>query len=815
MTANTTLRSSAGKVRVDNHTQCYHCSEPLPNAPIPFDEKNFCCEGCRTVYEILNTNGLCQYYNIDETAGISLRGKRKEEYAFLDDPEVLKRLVQFSDGKTARITLFLPQIHCASCIWLLENLYKLTDGIHTSQVNFLKRELHLVYSEEQTSLRKIVETLASIGYAPAINLGSLDEKARPVVNRGFAYKIGVAGFAFGNIMLLSFPEYLGLNQLPESGFGKYFGLLNILLSLPVIFFSAQDYFRSAYQSLKRAQLNIDVPLALGAAVLFLRSVYEILSHTGAGYMDSLAGLIFFLLIGKWFQQRTYHHISFERDYKSYFPISARKKVDQTEQSVALDKLDAGDIIYVRNGELIPADAIILRGEANIDYSFVTGEAEPVRIPAGEKVFAGGRQMGGVLELGLSKKVSQSYLTQLWNEDAFNKKQESQASVLANKVSRYFTTAILLVGFGTLIYWLPRDVGIAINAFTAVLIVACPCAGALAVPFTLGNALRILGRYNFFLKNTNAIEALYRIDTIVVDKTGTITAGQSSTVQFVGEPLTATEKQLIVALSGQSNHPASKLIHAELSKEINEVTEYPIQDFQETVGKGVEASVGHRNIKLGARKFMDQTLLNPNLDGEGVYVQINNEIKGYFVLEHFLRPQAIETLQYFQSLGEVYLLSGDNDREAELLAPIFKERANMHFRQSPKDKLQFIQELQNEGHRVLMLGDGLNDAGALRQADAGIAITEDTANFTPASDAILSADRFHRLPAYIDYARKSVVLVFGAYSLALLYNIIGLSFAVQGALSPVVAAILMPLSSITIVIFGTIASNWLAARVLRR
>ena len=817
MTASTTLKSNAGKVRVDNHTQCYHCSEPLPTTPIPFDEKSFCCEGCRTVYEILNTNGLCQYYAIDETAGISLRGKRREEYAFLDDPEVLKRLVQFSDGKTTRITLFLPQIHCASCIWLLENLYKLSDGVQSSQVNFLKRELHLVFSEEYTSLRKIAELLASLGYAPAINLGSLDEAARPVINRSFAYKIGVAGFAFGNIMLLSFPEYLGLDHLTESGFSKYFGLLNILLSLPVIFFSAQDYFRSAYQSLRRGELNIDVPLALGAAVLFLRSVYEILSHAGAGYMDSLAGLIFFLLIGKWFQQRTYHHISFERDYKSYFPISARKKVGQTEQSVALDKLDAGDIIFVRNGELIPADAIILRGEAKIDYSFVTGEAEPVNIPSGERVFAGGRQMGGVIELSLSKKVSQSYLTQLWNEDAFNKKQESQASVLANKVSRYFTTAILLIGFMTLIYWLPRNTSIAINAFTAVLIVACPCAGALAVPFTLGNALRILGRFHFFLKNTNAIEALYRVNTVVVDKTGTITAGQKSAVQFVGSPLSATEKQLIAALSGQSNHPASKLIHSELSKDNPEeiAIDYDVTEFRETIGKGVEATIGNRQIKLGARSFMDVLPTDSTIDGEGVYVQINNEVKGYFVLEHFLRPQAVETLQYLQSLGEVYLLSGDNDREAELLAPIFKDRANLHFRQSPKDKLQFIQDLQNQGKKVLMLGDGLNDAGALRQADAGIAITEDTANFTPASDAILSAERFHHLPAYMEYARRSIHLVFGAYSLALLYNIVGLSFAVQGTLSPVVAAILMPLSSISIVIFGTISSNWLAAKVLKK
>jgi len=813
MTATTRLQPSRKeKNQVASKLHCTHCGEPCPTEDIVFEDKNFCCDGCKTVYTILNTNGLCQYYDLDNQPGLSLRGRRKEEYEGLDNPEVKSRFVQFSDGERTRLTFFLPQIHCASCIWLLENLYKLNEGVITSRVNFLKKELYLTYLDKQTSLRELAELLASLGYAPAINLGNLETNTKKTYNKGLVYKIGVAGFAFGNIMLLSFPEYLGLNALKENEFAKYLGFLNIGLALPVIFYSAQDYFTSAWKSLRRGQLNIDVPLALGAAVLFLRSVFEILSHTGPGYLDSLGGLIFFLLIGKWFQQRTYDHISFERDYKSYFPITARKKTATGEESVALDQVHTGDQILVRHGELIPADAVILGGDAEVDYSFVTGEAQTITIPVGEAVFAGGRQMGGSLELLLTKDVAQSYLTQLWNESIFQKAQDSPASILANKISRYFTISLLSISFLTLAYWWPRDVHTAINAFTAVLIVACPCAGALAVPFTLGNAMGILGRWGFFLKNTNAIEGLYRINTVVVDKTGTITAKENSVATYFGEGLSEAEKQALLLLTQQSAHPMSQLISQTLQCELgdakNEKT--ALSNFREYLGKGIEAQVDEWFLQLGSAKFVGAADDAP----QGVYLSINEHIKGHYVATNYLRDQAAEVIDYFQHLGDVYLLSGDNDQEAEFLAPMFQSRQNLHFRQSPKDKLQFIKTLQEQGRQVLMIGDGLNDAGALRQSDVGIVVTEDTSNFTPASDGILAANRFGFLPSLVQYARNSVRLVFGAYCLALVYNLVGLSFAVQGALSPVVAAILMPLSSITIVIYGTLASNGLAKKLLK-
>lgn len=663
-------------------------------------------------------------------------------------------------------------------------------------------------------MRQIAEILAGIGYAPVINLGDLNTENKPVVERSFYYKLGLAGFAFGNIMLLSFPEYLGLQETDSPYFVRLFGYLNILLILPVVFYSARDYWKSAWLGLKHGDLNIDVPVTLGIFTLFGRSVFEILSLSEAGYLDSLAGLVFFLLLGRWFQQRTYHNISFDRDYKSYFPIAAtRLEKEGSTSTVSLDKLEPGDRIMIRNGEIVPADAIILKGHAQIDYSFVTGEAEPVTIPAGEKIFAGGRQVGGLLELSLIRKVSQSYLTQLWNDEAFHKDQETQASKLANTVGRYFTIVILAIAGLTLAWWLPKDIPLAINAFTAVLIIACPCAVALSVPFTFGNVLRILGKQGFYLKNTNIIEALSAVDTTVFDKTGTLTLSESGGVQFMGPPLSREELKLVQSLSFHSNHPASRRIYRALIKDLGEpAPEVQVSEITETPGMGISGLVGHRLLRLGSYSFMHTKQPIKEKDYKGVYLEIDGELKGYFELGQMFRPGAREALHFFNELGPVYLLSGDNDRQRALLESIFPEPEHMHFQKSPREKLEFIRQLQTSGQHVLMLGDGLNDAGALRESEVGLVVTENTNNFTPASDAILRADQFDQLPKYLRFTRRSLRIVYAAYGFAFLYNLIGLSFAVRGALSPVVAAVLMPLSSITIVLIGILAGNWMAWRM---
>jgi Cu+-exporting ATPase len=763
------------------------------------------------VYSILSENGMCTYYELDENAGISLKGKRQQQFAFLDEASVVEKLLDFEEGNKARLTFYLPQIHCASCIWLLENLYKLREGILQSKVNFMKKEIYLTFDKTQINVRQIVELLDSIGYEPAINLQSLDEEKKPVTPRTFYYQIGIAGFAFGNIMLLSFPEYLGLEKGSDDGFQMIFGYLNILLSLPVLLYSGRDYFISAWGTLKHGYLNLDVPIALGMLALFGRSVYEIVSQTGAGYLDSFAGLIFFLLIGKWFQQRTYHHVSFERNYKSYFPIAATVKKEGETKTTSLDKLEINDTVLLRHGELIPADGYLLKGKAKIDYSFVTGESEPVEKVSGEKVFAGGRQMGEMIEISLSKKVSQSYLTQLWNDEAFQESRESSTSKLADLIGRRFTFVVLTVAAATFIYWYGKDPGIAFNAFTAVLIVACPCAVALSIPFTLGNIIRIFARNGFYVKNTKVVEELNDIDTVVFDKTGTLTNALQSGIEKIGGNLSSRQTNLIRSLALQSNHPLSRQLAAYLE---GGEDLYKVESFNEIVGKGIEGWLDGTHVKIGSAAFLSVPESQQRKEIK-VWVSLNGILVSGFIFHNQYRIGFEKVMQFFNKQYHTYLLSGDNDGARSELEPFFQKKENLKFEQTPQDKLNFIKELQKENKKVLMLGDGLNDAGALQKSEVGIVLTEDTNNFTPASDGILAAKNFELLPGFIRLSKKSIQLVHYAYGLAFLYNIVGLSYAVTGTLSPVVAAILMPASSVTIVLFGVGMSSWLGKKGLKR
>lgn len=536
------------------------------------------------VYEILQENNLCRYYSLNPQPGSSPKeAVQKARFAYLDDGAVQASLLRFHNGTIGKTTFYIPSMHCSSCIWLLENLYKLNPGISDSKVDFLRKELAVTFREGQTTIREIVELLAAIGYEPAINLDTLEMRQDSASHRSLYLRIGVAGFSFGNIMLLSFPEYLSIGDDLLTSFRAFFGFLNILLALPVLIYSASEYLRSAWRGLLHRTVNIDVPLSLGILTLFGRSLYEILSGAGAGYMDSFAGLVFLLLIGKLFQKKTYDTLSFERDYKSFFPIAVTRKAGGSEQSIPLARLQVGDRILVRNQELIPADAVLIDGAGRIDYSFVTGEAEPVEKQAGDLIYAGGRQAGGAIELEVVKAVSQSYLTQLWNHEAFTQNRESRINTFANAVSKYFTFGIISVALLATLYWFPQDSALALNAFTAVLIIACPCALALSTPFTLGNILRILGRNQFYLKNTAVIETLAKISEIVFDKTGTLTHGGSGRLDFHGDPLAPEEMRLIKSLLRQSRHPLSLRIYRHLPGE----TAADLRDFRETAGMGVE------------------------------------------------------------------------------------------------------------------------------------------------------------------------------------------------------------------------------------
>ncbi len=796
------------KIQVADKLICYHCGEECSDNNIAIGEKLFCCNGCKTVYELLDANDLCTYYNLDESPGLTKRNDLKKNFDFLDDKELIEKLIDFTDGKITSITFSLPQVHCSSCIWILENLYKMDEGIIHSEANFLKKIVSIKFNEEKTNLKNIVTLLSSIGYEPDLNLADKEFEQTAVINKKLWYKIGVAGFAAGNIMLFSFPEYLGLNEFGNDQIKPIFNYLNILFSLPVFLYSASDYFVSAFKGLKKKIVNVDVPISIGIFVLFARSLYEILSQTGAGYLDSMTALVFFLIIGKMFQSKTYAALNFERNYKSYFPIYVTIIKNKIETTKPVEKLSVGDRIVIKNGELIPADSILINGIAFIDYSFVTGESEPIEKVNGDLIYAGGRQVGSAIEVETVKEVSQSYLTQLWNNKVFNKEDESKIDAFVNVVSKYFTFIIISIAGLAALYWLPVSSDLAFNALTAVLIIACPCALALSTPFTLGSSMRIFGRNKFYLKSTHIIEQLAAITSIVFDKTGTITETKNASVSFAGNELTDYEIKLIKSLVRNSSHPLSKNIF-NLFKG-NDLFE--IKEYREIPGQGISAFIENQFVQIGSQTYVTESKNNEDINlSTKVYLSINNELKGFFAIGNNYRPELSSVISSLQNEYKLSLLSGDNDSEKDILNNYFKSDTEMLFKQTPYDKLTYIEKLQNNNEKVLMIGDGLNDAGALKRSNVGISIAEDINNFSPACDGILDADSFKKLNTFIKFSKTSKNIIIFSFIISFIYNIVGISFAVQGTLSPVISAILMPLSSISVVVFATLTTNILAKK----
>ena len=792
-------------------TSCFHCGDSISGKALLYDEKSFCCAGCEGVYTLLSQNNLCDYYSIASAPGLTQKNPVSAvKFNYLEDAQIQAQLIQYRDAQISRITFHMPTMHCSSCIWLLESLYKINKGVQNSRVDFLKKQLSVTFNHSIISLRQLVELLSSLGYEPSLNMNDLTEKKVEQSNRRLLYQMGVAGFAFGNIMLISFPEYFGLDSLSHHSFSRLFGYLNMVLAIPVFLYAAQDYFISAYKSIKQGIINIDFPLALGIVVMFFRSSFEVISQTGIGFFDTLAGLVFFLLLGKWVQQRTIDTLSFERDYTSYFPVAVSVIKGEMETTVPVTQLNIGDRILIRNNEIIPADAILLKGNAQIDFSFVTGENDPIEKVYGEIIYAGGRQVGGSIELEVCKSVSQSYLTQLWNSDHFAKAGESKMQSFQSLVSKYFTIALLALAFGSAIFWLWFDPSKSMSAFTAVLIIACPCALALSSPFALGNAMRMLGRAKFYLKSPGVIEKMAKIDHLVFDKTGTLTQATEAKISFEGETLSALAKQQIAALCIHSVHPLSKQILSYLA--VSTEGKRMATDFTETVGKGLQALVDGVPVVVGSAQFI--ALAEPNVKGDlntSVYVKIAGKVLGRFVIANAYRENLAEVLSGLSARHKLSLLSGDNDSERARLSKYFPAQAQMLFGMSPSEKMLYIHQLKENGEHVGMIGDGLNDAGALKVADIGISVSENTAHFTPSSDAIMDASSFAKLNQFFTYAKGTLKVIHISFVISLIYNLVGLSFAIQGVLSPLIAAILMPISSISVIVFTTAATYILAQK----
>lgn len=790
-------------------TLCYHCGLPCVNDTIQSAEKTFCCEGCKLVYEVINENGLCDYYNIQSHPGISqIKAIRKDKYAYLDNEEIAKQLYTFTNGDHTIITFYVPGVHCSSCMWLLEHLNRLDKGISESRLNFSTREVTVHFSRKKTTTRKIVELLATIGYEPYITLDEAGKQKTKTYNKQRLFRLGVAGFCFGNIMMMSFPEYLSTENGIDHQYANLFRYLNLFLAVPVFFYSASEFFTTAWSGIKQRTLNIDAPIALALIITFARSIFEILTGTGAGYLDSMSGIVFFMLAGRVVQERTWKSLTFTRDYKSYFPIAVNVVTDSGITAKKLQDLCEKDVVQLYNDEIIPADAVVLKGKAFVDYSFVTGESDPVSVKVNEIVYAGGKQTGDELTIQIIKPVAGSYLTSLWSHYAFanNKSQKNDQNSAVHTLSRYFTAVLFTLAIATATYWYFVNPSMIIGSVSAMLIVACPCALLLSATFTNGNIMRILSGNGLFLRDETVIEQLGNTDHIVFDKTGTITQGSGGLVTTSGHQLSETEKQLLYNVVKRSKHPNSKI----LEKWLGSYTDADVAAWKETPGKGIDAIAGNTRIIVGSGEYTGLPRDIVKKEKASTYVRINDKITA-FRFESVFRNNVPQMIPMLRQSYSVSLLSGDNDKQKDVLTELFGGKSDMLFEQKPIDKLNYVEKLQQNGKKVMMIGDGLNDAGALQQSNIGITLADDINNFTPSCDAILDAKKFGTLPALMHLARSSRSIIRLSFVVSIVYNVAGLYFAVRGEMTPVAAAILMPCSTLSIVLVTSGVSSLVALR----
>lgn len=719
------------------------------------------------------------------------RNVRKEKFAYLDDHEIEKKLLIYEDDEQRHLVLYIPAIHCSSCLYLLEHMNKIEKGVIKTEVNFPKKELKIVYDPRETSLHSIAETLTSIGYEPYLSLNDLKGE-KPKIDKRLIYKLGIAGFCFGNIMLIAFAEYLGLQE-TEKNLQLVFRWVSLILSLPVVFYSATVFYETAWGGLKNKFVNIDAPIVLAILVTFFRSIYEVLADVGSGYFDSLSGIVFFMLIGRILQEKTHQKLAFDRDYSSYFPIAVSILEKLGIVYKQLPDIKVGDVMLIHNEELIPADGLLTKGKAWIDYSFVTGESNPVTREIGEMVYAGGKQLGGNIELLTVKEVSQSYLTELWDNEKNRKSKIEEEHPFVDAISRYFSIILFSIAITTGLYRYFNDLTVW-QPVTAILIIACPCALLLSNTFTNGHILRILSKNGFFLKNAGIIEDVAKINYIVFDKTGTLTSNQFREVTYEGEPLSEEQQRMVYSLASQSTHPLSRAIVEQPGIQ----TGIRVLGFKEHPGLGIEGFCNDTLISLGSPRFIRNAMVKPS-DAPQVHLAIENKYYGVFTINNHLREGITNAVNSLKSNYGLSVISGDNNNEETRIRKVFGYDIPLFFNQKPHDKVKQIQHLQASGKKVMMIGDGLNDSSALLRSTVGVALTESTNNFTPASDAILDATFFYKLPQLIKLCKANKTIIMTSFVMSIMYNLVGLYFAVSGQLSPLVAAILMPLSSISIMI----------------
>jgi Cu+-exporting ATPase len=780
--------------------RCDHCHlEADEDVMIKDGDLYFCCKGCQGVYHLLADEGLDTFYDKVGDRELAPPVEADSELNRFDLDSFVDRYVT-KDGDIHKIPLIIEGIHCSACIWLNEKILNRTDGIIEANINYTNHKATITYDSTKIKLSQIIEKIRLIGYNAYPYDPKLQEERASKTRKDYYLKMMVALFSAMNIMMLAVAKYTGYFKGVDDDIRNIFHYTEFFLATPVLFYTGSIFFKGAYYGLKNRMINMDFLVITGASLTYIYSIYVLISENGQSYFDSVVMIITFVLIGKFLEVISKKSVADTLDtINSQIPTEVTIIKDGEKSIIANEEVKVGDIIEVKEGQKVVIDGEIIAGEGSFDYSALSGESMPIVKSKGDTILSGAISIDSMIRYKATKEFSQSTLNSIVNliEESLNKKPDIENR--ANALSGYFSLVILLISIFTFVGWYALD-GMFENALInaiSVIVIACPCALALATPVATLVGISITSKKGLIFKETKFLETMAKADTLVVDKTGTITEGRPQVSNFV--QIEEFDKSLLYSLISASSHPISKGVKEYITQD-GLLKDYGLDSIKVITAKGLSSEYEGKSIFGGSLEYLNSNNISHTIDTTSsifAYV-VDDKLVAYFELEDKLKEGAIESISYIKSLGvDVIMLTGDNENSAKSIADmvgIDKYVANM----LPQDKADYIDRLHEENKIVVMAGDGINDSIALSKSDIAIAMGGGTDVAISVSDVVIMNNSFESIKTAFISSRRTYKFIKQNLAISLIYNSLTIPLAVMGYVIPFVAAISMSISSLLVV-----------------
>ncbi|MDO6692576.1 heavy metal translocating P-type ATPase [Aliiglaciecola sp. 3_MG-2023] len=783
-----------------NPNSCYHCGLPIQKGEVFWAEilgepRKMCCPGCQAVAEAIVDNGLEDYYRFrTEFAdkGDEQLTETLDRLKAYDHEEIQQEFV-VDDGSQKQIQLTIEGISCAACGWLIEKQLLKTPGIKRIAVNVSARRATINWIDSQLKLSEIIAQLESVGYHALPFQADEHEASYQKESKNYLKRIGLAGLMSMQVMMLAIGLYFGIFGSIEDSTKTFLHWVSFLLTTPVVLYSGFTFYKSAFSSLRMKSVNMDFSVSIAIIGTFVASAWATVTNTGEIYFESVCMFIFLLLISRYLEHRSRHQASLiSANMFKYIPLTAIRIDSENKQSSVLAKhLKKGQQILVRPGETFPVDGVITSGEGSVDESMLTGESEKIKKSAGDHVYGGTINLSGAFEIIVENELKLSLVNKILRLQELALADKPKAAVYADVASKYFIIIVLGITLISYLGWLAYQPERAFWVAISILVATCPCALSLATPTALTSAIAKLNQYGLLVKRANIIDVMPDVDTVIFDKTGTLTNGHFSVSEV--ELFNQSEESFVLNLAAGieqfSRHPISRAFQSETPLEVSQVVSI--------AGKGLQGIYQSQNVKIGNLSILDSASDLPlDADDTKVYLQLGEQLLAAFKIKDVVKKDAKQLVHDLNS-KQLVMLSGDAQENALSVAESLGI-STVYFRQTPQQKLTYIQSLQAKGHKVLMIGDGINDAPVLAAADVSIAVGDASDMAKRSADIILLNTKLSNVKFAVSMAIKVRHKIKQNMLWAIGYNTLILPLAVAGYLSPWMAVIGMSLSSIIVV-----------------